>query len=147
MLTIDLVQKSRPRKRLIERVNMMQVSNMAKWTTSVAFRGQPSSGSWLHWSTKPACIMLKASSDLYVSLLQYYHLFGRLFAAHSNVLKALKFFNYSLKITKSLHPPNPSRNHFTFLWYIEKAWDLILELSNNYPNLLTFKSMNILFVK
>ncbi|CAH8389129.1 unnamed protein product [Eruca vesicaria subsp. sativa] len=73
---------------------------------------------------------------------------GRLFAAHSNGLKALEFFNYSLKSS----PPTPDSFEKTLhilsrMRYFDQAWSFISETRNTYPNLLTLKSMSILLCK
>ncbi|CAA7023027.1 unnamed protein product [Microthlaspi erraticum] len=75
---------------------------------------------------------------------------GRLFAAHSNGLKALEFFKYSLKTPKS----SPTSDSFektlhilARMRYFDQAWALMAEMRNDYPNLLTVKSMSILLCK
>ncbi|CAN8254050.1 unnamed protein product [Cochlearia groenlandica] len=75
---------------------------------------------------------------------------GRLFAAHSNGLKALEFFKYSLKAPKS----SPTSDAFektlhilSRMRYFDQAWALMAEMRKNHPNLLSFKSMSILLCK
>ncbi|KAJ0246517.1 Pentatricopeptide repeat-containing protein [Hirschfeldia incana] len=73
---------------------------------------------------------------------------GRLFAAHSNGLKALEFFNYSLKKT----PPTPDSFEKTLhilsrMRYFDHAWALMSEMRKSHPFLLTSKSMSILLCK
>ncbi|KAF5737094.1 putative Pentatricopeptide repeat-containing protein [Tripterygium wilfordii] len=72
---------------------------------------------------------------------------GRLFAAHSNGLKALEFFKFSLHhsqfrlssdaFEKTLHILSRMR-------YFDKAWDLMVEIGQTHPSLLTLKSMSIM---
>ncbi|KAG7594152.1 Reverse transcriptase RNA-dependent DNA polymerase [Arabidopsis thaliana x Arabidopsis arenosa] len=75
---------------------------------------------------------------------------GRLFAAHSNGLKALEFFKYSLKSSKS----SPTSDSFektldilARMRYFDQAWALMAEIRKDYPDLLSFKSMSILLCK
>ncbi|KAK4781855.1 hypothetical protein SAY86_015957 [Trapa natans] len=72
---------------------------------------------------------------------------GRLFAAHSNGLKALEFFHYSAKHL----PEGPSADAFektlhilTRMRYFSQAWDLMEHVKVTHPSLLTLKSMSIL---
>ncbi|KAK7258147.1 hypothetical protein RIF29_32632 [Crotalaria pallida] len=75
---------------------------------------------------------------------------GRLFASHSNGLKALEFFRFSLThhhpfithdaLDKTLHILARMR-------YFDQAWDLLREISQHHPRLLTLKSMSILLSK
>lgn len=74
---------------------------------------------------------------------------GRLFAAHSNGLKALEFFKYSLKT-----PPPPTSDSFektlhilARMRYFDQAWALMAEMRKSHPFLLTSKSMSILLCK
>ncbi|CAE5959443.1 unnamed protein product [Arabidopsis arenosa] len=75
---------------------------------------------------------------------------GRLFAAHSNGLKALEFFKYSLKSSNS----SPTSDSFektldivARMRYFDQAWALMAEIRKDYPDLLSFKSMSILLCK
>ncbi|EOA23307.1 hypothetical protein CARUB_v10019081mg [Capsella rubella] len=75
---------------------------------------------------------------------------GRLFAAHSNGLKALEFFKYSLKSSES----SPTSDSFektlhilSRMRYFDQAWALMAEMRKNYPDLLSLKSMSILLCK
>ncbi|KFK35327.1 hypothetical protein AALP_AA5G270300 [Arabis alpina] len=75
---------------------------------------------------------------------------GRLFAAHTNGLKALEFFKYTLKNKNP--PPNPDSFEKTLhilsrMRYFDQAWSLMAEIKNHYPDLLTLKSMSILLCK
>ncbi|PSS01107.1 Pentatricopeptide repeat-containing protein [Actinidia chinensis var. chinensis] len=75
---------------------------------------------------------------------------GRLFAAHSNGLKAFQFFNLSLQnphfkptsaaFEKTLHILSRMR-------YFDKAWELMEQIKKSHPNLLTLKAMSILLSK
>ncbi|XP_044465361.1 pentatricopeptide repeat-containing protein At3g61360 [Mangifera indica] len=75
---------------------------------------------------------------------------GRLFAAHSNGLKALEFFKFSLS-----HPHcTPSSDAFektlhilTRMRYFDKAWDFMITTQQTHPSLLTLKSMSIILSK
>ncbi|KAG7566533.1 Pentatricopeptide repeat [Arabidopsis suecica] len=75
---------------------------------------------------------------------------GRLFAAHSNGLKALEFFKYSLKSSNS----SPTSDSFektlhilARMRYFDQAWALMAEIRKDYPDLLSFKSMSIILCK
>ncbi|KAJ7963583.1 Pentatricopeptide repeat-containing protein [Quillaja saponaria] len=75
---------------------------------------------------------------------------GRLFAAHSNGLKAFEFFKFCLHqsqfclssdaIEKTLHILARMR-------YFNSAWELLDEVRRMHPSLLTLKSMSILLSK
>ncbi|KAF3452651.1 hypothetical protein FNV43_RR03084 [Rhamnella rubrinervis] len=72
---------------------------------------------------------------------------GRLFAAHSNGLKALEFFKFSLHYSQF----SPSSDAFektlhilTRMRYFNKAWELMEKIRSTYPSLLTLKSMSIM---
>ncbi|XP_057982535.1 pentatricopeptide repeat-containing protein At3g61360-like isoform X1 [Malania oleifera] len=75
---------------------------------------------------------------------------GRLFAAHSNGLKAFEFFKFSLQ-----HSPTPlSSDAFektlhilSRMRYFDKAWELLEEMQRTHPSLLTQKSMSIMLSK
>ncbi|KAL6985221.1 hypothetical protein U1Q18_018599 [Sarracenia purpurea var. burkii] len=72
---------------------------------------------------------------------------GRLFASHSNGLKAFEFFKFSLRqahfrptsdaFEKTLHILARMR-------YFDKAWELMEEIQRTHPSLLTLKSMSIM---
>ncbi|CAH8269365.1 unnamed protein product [Arabidopsis lyrata] len=75
---------------------------------------------------------------------------GSLFAAHSNGLKALEFFKYSLKSSNS----SPTSDSFektlhilARMRYFDQAWALMAEIRKDYPDLLSFKSMSIILCK
>ncbi|CAN6978777.1 pentatricopeptide repeat-containing protein At3g61360 [Brassica rapa] len=76
---------------------------------------------------------------------------GRLFAAHSNGLKALEFFKYSLKTPESSPPTSDSFEKTLHILarmrYFDQAWALMAEVRKEYPFLLTSKSMSILLCK
>ncbi|PKI68108.1 hypothetical protein CRG98_011704, partial [Punica granatum] len=72
---------------------------------------------------------------------------GRLFAAHSNGLKALEFFWH---VTQRL-PGGPSVDAFektlhilTRMRYFDQAWELMEHIRVTHPSLLTLKSMSIM---
>lgn len=72
---------------------------------------------------------------------------GRLFAAHSNGLKALQFFNFSLQ--HSTFPPSSDAfektlHILTRMRYFDKAWDLMTDMRLRHPNVLSLKSMSIM---
>lgn len=76
---------------------------------------------------------------------------GRLFAAHSNGLKALEFFKYSLN-NQTHFSPSPDSFEKTLhilarMRYFDKAWDLMVEIGKTHPFLLTLKSMSIMLCK
>lgn len=72
---------------------------------------------------------------------------GRLFAAHSNGFKAFEFFKFSLQHSEFC----PSSDAFektlhilTRMRYFDKAWELMEEIQQTHPSLLTLKSMSIM---
>lgn len=72
---------------------------------------------------------------------------GRLFAAHSNGLKALEFFRYSAQYL----PDGPSADAFektlhilARMRYFDQSWELMKHVKVTHPSLLTLKSMSIL---
>ncbi|GLU10828.1 hypothetical protein SLE2022_276090 [Rubroshorea leprosula] len=75
---------------------------------------------------------------------------GRLFAAHSNGLKALEFFNFTVR--HSLDAPSIDAFEKTLhilarMRYFNKAWDLMAEIRRTHPSLLTLKAMSIVLSK
>lgn len=75
---------------------------------------------------------------------------GRLFAVHSNGLKALEFFKFSLNHSQF----SPSSDAFektlhilTRMRYFDKAWELMVKIGRAHPLLLTLKSMSIMLSK
>lgn len=75
---------------------------------------------------------------------------GHLFAAHSNGLKALEFFNYSLhhsQLCPSSDAFEKTLHILTRMRYFDKAWDLMGKISSMHPSLLTLKSMSIVLSK
>ncbi|KAB5573786.1 hypothetical protein DKX38_000980 [Salix brachista] len=76
---------------------------------------------------------------------------GRLFAAHSNGLKALEFFKYSLN-NQAHFVPSPDSFEKTLhilarMRYFDKAWELMVEIGKTHPFLLTLKSMSIMLCR
>lgn len=76
---------------------------------------------------------------------------GRLFAAHSNGLKALEFFKYSLN-NQTHFVPSPDSFEKTLhilarMRYFDKAWELMVEIGKTHPFLLTLKSMSIMLCR
>ncbi|CAL5440119.1 unnamed protein product [Camellia sinensis] len=72
---------------------------------------------------------------------------NRLFAAHSNGLKAFEFFKFSLQ--HSYFRPSSDAFEKTLhilarMRYFDKAWELMEEIQRTHPSLLTLKSMSIL---
>lgn len=74
----------------------------------------------------------------------------RLFASHSNGLKALEFFNFTIKNTHT----NPCASSLeitlhilTRMRYFDKAWSLLIQIANTHPGLLTLKAMSIMLSK
>ncbi|OMO66613.1 hypothetical protein CCACVL1_21053 [Corchorus capsularis] len=75
---------------------------------------------------------------------------GRLFAAHSNGLKALEFFKYSIhhcQLTPSVDAFEKTLHILTRMRYFDKAWELMIEMRHRHPSLLTLKSMSIMLAK
>ncbi|CAK9145096.1 unnamed protein product [Ilex paraguariensis] len=72
---------------------------------------------------------------------------GRLFAAHSNGLKAFEFFKYSLlhsQFCPSSDAFEKTLHILTRMRYFDKAWELMEEIRRSHPSLLTLKSMSIM---
>lgn len=75
---------------------------------------------------------------------------GHLFGAHSNGLKALEFFNYSLhhsQLCPSSDAFEKTLHILTRMRYFDKAWELMAKISSMHPSLLTLKSMSIMLSK
>ncbi|GAA0184697.1 hypothetical protein LIER_31985 [Lithospermum erythrorhizon] len=75
---------------------------------------------------------------------------GKLFASHSNGLKAYEFFKFSLSQSQFI----PSSDAFektlhilVRMRYFSKAWELFGKIKKTHPSLLTTKSMSILLSK
>lgn len=72
---------------------------------------------------------------------------GRLFAAHSNGLKAFEFFKFSLSHSQFCPSSDAFEKTLHILMrmrYFDKAWELMEEIQQKYPSLLTLKSMSIM---
>ncbi|KAJ9180272.1 hypothetical protein P3X46_008540 [Hevea brasiliensis] len=94
--------------------------------------------------------LLKHLSPGSLSTVFVENVLGRLFAAHSNGLKALEFFRFSLHHSHFI----PSSFAFevtlhilTRMRYFEKAWEFMVEIGKTHPSLLTLKSMSIMLSK
>ncbi|KAE8698571.1 Pentatricopeptide repeat-containing protein [Hibiscus syriacus] len=75
---------------------------------------------------------------------------GRLFSAHSNGLKALEFFNYSIhhsQLAPSVDAFEKTLHILTRMRYFDKAWELMMDMKRSHPSLLTLKSMSIMLSK
>ncbi|XP_022158599.1 pentatricopeptide repeat-containing protein At3g61360 [Momordica charantia] len=75
---------------------------------------------------------------------------GRLFAAHSNGLKALEFFNFFLRHSQASPTPDAFEKTLHILArmrYFDQAWELMHEIRRSHPSLLSLKSMSILLSK
>ncbi|KAF4359937.1 hypothetical protein CsatB_025785 [Cannabis sativa] len=75
---------------------------------------------------------------------------GRLFAAHSNGLKALEFFDYSLchsQFSPSTDAFEKTLHILVRMRYFDRAWELMKRIKKEYPSLLTLKSMSIMISK
>ncbi|XWS19213.1 hypothetical protein CRYUN_Cryun32bG0111700 [Craigia yunnanensis] len=75
---------------------------------------------------------------------------GRLFATHSNGLKALEFFKYSIhhsQLTPSVDAFEKTLHILTRMRYFDKAWELMIEMRHTHPSLLSLKSMSIMLAK
>ncbi|CAK9145101.1 unnamed protein product [Ilex paraguariensis] len=72
---------------------------------------------------------------------------GRLFATHSNGLKAFEFFKYSLlhsQFCPSSDAFEKTLHILTRMCYFDKAWELMEEIRRSHLSLLTLKSMSIM---
>ncbi|XP_010246572.1 PREDICTED: pentatricopeptide repeat-containing protein At3g61360 [Nelumbo nucifera] len=76
---------------------------------------------------------------------------GRLFSGHSNGLKAFEFFKFSLHHSQSFCPSpdafEKTLHILTRMRHFDKAWELMEEMKQKYPSLLTLKSMSIVLSK
>ncbi|XP_023551581.1 pentatricopeptide repeat-containing protein At3g61360 [Cucurbita pepo subsp. pepo] len=75
---------------------------------------------------------------------------GRLFAAHSNGLKALEFFKFCLHHSQASPTPDAFEKTLHILArmrYFDQSWELMREIQRTHPFLLTLKSMSILLTK
>ncbi|XP_052210063.1 pentatricopeptide repeat-containing protein At3g61360 [Diospyros lotus] len=75
---------------------------------------------------------------------------GGLFGAHSNGLKAFEFFKFSLQ--QSCFRPSSGAFEKTLhilarMRYFDKAWELMEEIRQKHPALLTLKSMSIMLAR
>ncbi|BAU01053.1 hypothetical protein VIGAN_11020700 [Vigna angularis var. angularis] len=96
----------------------------------------------------PTLLHLLPPSSFSTSLVE--NVLGRLFAAHSNGLKALEFFNYCL--IHSHLPLSPDSLNMTLhilarMRYFDKTWVLLRDIARSHPSLLTLKSMSIVLSK
>ncbi|XP_021901204.1 pentatricopeptide repeat-containing protein At3g61360 isoform X1 [Carica papaya] len=101
-----------------------------------------------HQPLQPTLLREVPAVALSTTLLE--NVLGRLFAAHSNGLKALEFFKYFLQNACC----GPSSDAFekalhilTRMRYFDRAWELMVEMREKHPSLLTLKSMSILLSK
>ncbi|XP_050232140.1 pentatricopeptide repeat-containing protein At3g61360 isoform X2 [Mercurialis annua] len=73
---------------------------------------------------------------------------GSLFAAHSNGLKALEFFRFSLRHSvPSSFSFEMTLHILVRMRYFEKAWEFMGDIGKTHPSLLTLKSMSIILSK
>ncbi|XWS11647.1 hypothetical protein CRYUN_Cryun37aG0017100 [Craigia yunnanensis] len=75
---------------------------------------------------------------------------GRLFATHSNGLKALEFFKYFIhnsQLSPSVDAFEKTLHILTRMRYFDKAWELMIEMRHTHPSLLSLKSMSIMLAK
>ncbi|XP_038876095.1 pentatricopeptide repeat-containing protein At3g61360 [Benincasa hispida] len=75
---------------------------------------------------------------------------GRLFAAHSNGLKALELFKFCLHHSQPSPTPDAFEKTLHILArmrYFDQSWELMREIQRTHPFLLTLKSMSILISK
>ena len=75
---------------------------------------------------------------------------GRLFASHSNGLKALEFFKFTLhqsQFCPSSDALEKTLHILARMRYFDKAWELLEETRKTHPSLLTLKSMSIMLSK
>ncbi|QCD94903.1 pentatricopeptide repeat-containing protein At3g61360 [Vigna unguiculata] len=96
----------------------------------------------------PTLLHLLPPSSFSTSLVE--NVLGRLFASHSNGLKALEFFNYCLIHSHSLISPdslNMTLHILARMRYFDKTWVLLRDIARSHPSLLTLKSMNIVLSK
>ncbi|XP_043718646.1 pentatricopeptide repeat-containing protein At3g61360 isoform X3 [Telopea speciosissima] len=76
---------------------------------------------------------------------------GRLFSGHSNGLKAFEFFKFSLNHSHCFSPSSDSFEKalhiLTRMRSFDMAWELMEEIRQKHPSLLTLKSMSIFLSK
>ncbi|KAI4323598.1 hypothetical protein L6164_023191 [Bauhinia variegata] len=106
-------------------------------------------------------IRLRQNQPLQPTLLQFIppailstsfveNVLGQLFASHSNGLKALEFFKFSLQGLQ-FHPSSDALEKTLHILarmrYFDKAWELLEEIRKTHPALLKLKSMSIMLSK
>ncbi|KAL9227194.1 hypothetical protein vseg_002917 [Gypsophila vaccaria] len=87
-------------------------------------------------------------SDLSATFVE--NVLGHLFGAHANGVKAYEFFKFTLQYSGT--PPTADAfektlHILTRMRYFDKAWELMEEIGNLDPSLLTLKSMSIVLSK
>ncbi|XP_068652767.1 pentatricopeptide repeat-containing protein At3g61360 [Aristolochia californica] len=75
---------------------------------------------------------------------------GRLFSGHANALKALELFRFSFQ--SPVHQPSPLALEKTLLFltrirHFDKSWELMQEVHQKQPSLITYKSLSILLLR
>lgn len=97
---------------------------------------------------QPTLLQLISPATLSPSFLE--NVLGRLFASHSNGLKALEFFKFSLQQSQSCPSSDAlekALHILTRMRYFDKAWELLEEIRSRHPSLITLKSMSIMLSK
>ncbi|XP_077238355.1 tetratricopeptide repeat (TPR)-like superfamily protein [Tasmannia lanceolata] len=75
------------------------------------------------------------------------NILGRLFSGHANGLKALEFFKFSLQFHPSPNAFEKTLHILARMREFEKAWELMQEIHQKHPSLITHKSLNIFLSK
>ncbi|XP_047330375.1 pentatricopeptide repeat-containing protein At3g61360 [Impatiens glandulifera] len=119
--------------------NLDEVQKITRIINDHPFPDQPLS---------PTLVQTIPVSTLSTSLIE--NVLGRLFASHSNGLKALEFFRFSLEHSHHLLTSDSFEKTLHILVrmrYFDKAWELMEEVQKLHPSLLTIKSMAIMLAK
>ncbi|KAK7303420.1 hypothetical protein RJT34_14326 [Clitoria ternatea] len=119
----------------MSRVKVVNVDTLTRIINDHPFPHQP-----LH----PTLLRHLPPHTISTSLVE--NVLGKFFASHSNGLKALEFFNYSLSHSQSPLSPvsfNITLHILTRMRYFDKAWTLLRDIARTHPCLITLKSMSI----
>ncbi|KAE9605085.1 putative tetratricopeptide-like helical domain-containing protein [Lupinus albus] len=126
--------------------SIIDVDTLTKIINDHPFPDQPLTSTLLRHLPLPSTTTTTTAAASFAE-----NVLGRLFASHSNGLKALEFFKFSLH-----HQPYFPLSHdalektlhiLTRMRYFDSAWELLREIAKTQPQLLTLKSMSIVMSK
>ncbi|GJV13409.1 pentatricopeptide repeat-containing protein [Tanacetum coccineum] len=113
-----------------------EVSKIAKTINDHPYPNQP---------IRPALTQIIPSTAVTATFVE--NVLGRLFATHSNGLKAFEFFKFTLDFPNFIPSPDAfekTLHILTRMRNFDKAWELIENIHKTHPSLLTVKSMSIM---